>query len=816
MTLPFSRTLQASLRPLIGWQGWLLPVLLIALLGAVSFYNFLLFHTLAELFAIMVAVVLAMVAWYTYSFSSNHFLMYIGIGYLWVGVLDLMHTLSFKGMNVLADHDANASIQFWIVSRYLEAILLLSAPLFFRYRVPKVPLLLFFGAGSAMAMHAIFYQYFPDMFIDGQGLTTYKVNSEYLIIGLLLLAIVVLTRYRSLLDRNIYRLMVASILFTAAAEFSFTLYIEVYSLPIFVGHIFKLLSYWMIFLAVVRTSLRDPYLILSRASSTYDAVPDPTIVVDNRGRITQVNKAAEKAAALSRQELLEQNCHDVFHPRRMHRTECVICQAVESGRPLKNHEVYYPESGIYQEISLTPFDYRDEVKAMVHVMHNITEKKQAEADLVHSANYDPLTDFPNRMLAIDRLEQAIHHARRFNMHTAVLFIDLDNFKDINDTLGHKFGDRVLIRMAHSLESCVRKSDTVARWGGDEFLVIVPGLMQLTDVERTISKIFSRLSKPIHVEDKEFLITASIGIAGYPDDGLTADALLSNADAAMYLAKQTGKNTYRFYTEGMNERAAERLAMEYRLRRALPNNELYMVYQPKVDIQTGRISGAEALMRWSNPEAGEISPAQFIPLAEESGQIIEIGDWAIHQVCRDLKVMNANGFDESRVAINISSRQIRQKDFAHYLGDILREHAIAPGQLKIEITESLLLEEDRHTVEVLHELRHMGIQLSLDDFGTGYSSLSYLKRFPFTEIKIDRSFIRDIESDQGDKQLCQAIIAMAQSLNLKVVGEGVENDSQLNFLRHNGAHSVQGFMFSKPLPIEEFITLFQRGPFPLSA
>lgn len=797
-------------------QGWLVPLLMVAVLVVVSRSNFLLFHTLAELFAVMVAVVLAMVAWYTYGFSRNHFLMYLGTGYLWIGVLDLMHTLSFSGMGVLALDGGNASIQFWIVTRYLEALLLLSAPLFFSYRTPKRALQLIFGGISAVVIYLVQQEHLPAMFVEGVGLTPAKIVSEYLIVGLLLIAIIVVTRYRLLLDRGIYRLMVASIGCTIAAELSFTLYIELFSLPILVGHIFKFLSYWLIFLAVVRTSLSEPYQILTRASSTYDAVPDPAIVVDSNGRIIQVNKAAEKAADLPRQEMLEQDCHEIFHPRRMQKSECVVCHNIDSGTPLENFEIYYPESGEYREVTLTPFDYQSESRAMVHVMHNVTRKKQAEVELLHNAYYDPLTDFPNRVLAIDRLEQAINHSRRFNMHTAVLFVDLDNFKNINDTLGHNFGDRVLIRMAHSLENCVRKSDTVARWGGDEFLIIIPGLVQLTDVERTVSKIFGRLAKPVYIEDREFLITASIGIAGYPDDGTSVDTMLSNADAAMYLAKQTGKNTYRFYTEGMNERAAERLTMEYRLRRALPNDELYMVYQPKVDVKNGYIIGAEALMRWESPEIGAVSPAQFIPLAEESGQIVEIGDWAIHQVCRDLRTMSEHGFAEARVAINISSRQIRNQDFARHLGDILREHAVEPARLKIEITESLLLEEDRHTVEVLGELRQMGISLSLDDFGTGYSSLSYLKRFPFNEIKIDRSFIRDVESDNGDKQLCQAIIAMAESLKLKVVGEGVERPGQLEFLRKFGAHSVQGFLFSKPVRIEEFITLIERGPFSLSA
>lgn len=792
-------------------------MILITVLALVSLYNFLLFHTLAELFAIMVAIILAMVAWYTYDFSRNHFLMYLGIGYFWIGILDLLHTLSFKGVAILqVDTVGNASIQFWIIARYLEALLLLSAPLFFKYQVPKLLLMLVFGAGSVIATYVVLENRFPAMYVEAQGLTSVKISSEYIIIGMLLVAAALIARFRMLLDSSIYKLMIASILFTALAELSFTLYLNFYSLPIFVGHVLKFISYWLIFQAVIRTSLRDPYQILARTSSTYDAVPDPVIVVDRQGRITQVNNIAIDLAGIPRNELLESDCHEIFHPNGLPKSQCTVCKSIESGKLLNNFEIYYPESDKYYEITLAPFDYLSEIKGVVHVMHNVTDKKQAEDELIHNANYDPLTDFPNRMLAIERLSQAMKDSRQLNLHTAVLFIDLDNFKDINDTLGHRFGDRVLISIANSLKGCIRNSDTVSRWGGDEFLIIVPGLVQLADVERTVKNIFSRLTKPFHIEDREFLITVSIGIAGYPDDGLSTDILLSNADAAMYLAKNAGKNTYRFYAEGMNERVAERLDMEYRLRHAVANHELYMVYQPKIDIKNRNIIGAEALVRWASKETGEIYPGQFIPLAEESGLILEIGDWIIHQVCRDLQFMEQNGFRSGRVAINISSRQIRHQDFVRRLVNILEEYNIEPTRLKFELTESVLLEEDSHSIEVLNELREMGINLSLDDFGTGYSSLSYLKRFPFTEIKIDRSFIRDIESDSGDKQLCQAIISMAESLNLKVVGEGVETCGQLEFLRDNGAHSVQGFLFSKPLPVEEFINLTTRGAIQVSA
>lgn len=793
-----------------GWKGSLIPALLGALLIFISFFNKLLFHTLAELFAIMAAIIIAVVAWQTYSLSRNNFLMFLGCGYFWIGVMDLMHTLTFKGMQVIPGYDAGTSIQFWIVTRYFEAALLLSSAWFLNHRLDRNLFFFLFGIGSVLASGIILTGHFPETYIDGKGLTTFKIYSEYAIIGLLILAAYIITRNRQFIDRHIYRLMIASILLTAGAELCFTLYINVYSGMLVAGHIFKFFSYWLIFIAVARTTLTEPYKVMARVSGTYDAIPSPTVVVDRDGHVNQVNQAACRAAGLEAREILDRHCHELFHPEHIKIDECVVCQHIRMGQPLNGYDMECLQEEKWREYSLTPVETPGEMPCMVQVFPDITDRKKAQDELFRQANFDALTDLPNRVLATDRLKQSIRNAARSGRHVAVVFIDIDNFKHINDTLGHAFGDRILVRVAECLTRCMRKGDTVARWGGDEFLVTITDLNTLAQAKTVAEKILEELSHPIEMDGREFTTSASIGITGFPDDAANVDELLSHADAAMYQAKTVGKNTYRFFTADMNTNIRQRLEIEAALRHAIERNELELHYQPMIELETGDVFGAEALLRWNNPTLGAITPDQFIPLAEETGLIFSIGNWVIDTACRNAAMWRSGGFADLRIAINISSRQIRRGDFLEIMQKTLQKYQLAPEAIMIEITESLLLEENEDNIRMLDELSQSGLSLSLDDFGTGYSSLSYLKRFPFDEVKIDRSFVRDITTDQNDAALCKAIIAMAESLGLIVIGEGVETKEQLDFLRKYGAHYVQGYYFSPAITGETFLDYLEQA------
>lgn len=436
--------------------------------------------------------------------------------------------------------------------------------------------------------------------------------------------------------------------------------------------------------------------------------------------------------------------------------------------------------------------------------------------------YDMLTGLPNRRMFMDRLVWSLQHAKRHDKSAAVLHVDLDRFKQINDTLGHRVGDSLLHGVGQRLVQCVRAIDTVkalnvqdsqtslSRFGGDEFTILLPDLARAEDAAHVARRILTALEEPFYIEAHEIFVTPSIGIAVFADDGEDAETLLKHADIAMYHAKQHGRNTYEFYSRKMNVRSLERLELENQLRRALERDELRLFYQPKVNIRTGQIIGAEALLRWHHPERGMVSPGEFIPLAEETGLIVLLGEWVLTTACKQNKAWQAAGLGCTRIAINVSMRQFDEGKFLQTVHEVLHSSGLDPQYLTLELTESMLMGNAKENVNMLHRLKEMGVKLSIDDFGTGYSSLSYLKQFPLDELKVDRSFVSEIQPEVDDAPLVTAIIAMAHGLGLTVVAEGVETECQLAFLRNRGCDEYQGYLCSKPVPEGEFATLLARS------
>ncbi|MBS1246191.1 MAG: hypothetical protein H6R47_390 [Proteobacteria bacterium] len=465
--------------------------------------------------------------------------------------------------------------------------------------------------------------------------------------------------------------------------------------------------------------------------------------------------------------------------------------------------------------SLYPVEVRLQLSRTEHppvfvaIIQDITVRKHAEARLVYLANYDTLTDLPNRVLLGQRLTKAIEEAEHKERLVAVLFIDLDRFKVINDTLGHDSGDELLKIVARRLSESVRPGDTVARYGGDEFVMVLANVAHVDDVTRVVNKILGRLSPAITLGGRELFVTPSIGITIFPFDDDTSDELLRNADSAMFDAKEQGGNCFRFYTAEMNARAERRLTLETGLRHALERGEFLLHYQPQVDIATGEILGAEALIRWQHPDWGLVPPAEFIPLAEETGLILPIGEWVLNEACAQARRWHEAGHTDLRIAVNLSGRQLSQKNLVDIVAATLTRCAGARGMLELEITESLLMQDLERIAGTLEALVALGVTVSMDDFGTGYSSLSYLKRLPIDVLKIDQSFVRDITSDPDDAAIVKAIIAMAHSLGIKVIAEGVETAEQLAFLRQHRCDGMQGYYFSRPVPPEQFIKLLQR-------
>ncbi len=449
-------------------------------------------------------------------------------------------------------------------------------------------------------------------------------------------------------------------------------------------------------------------------------------------------------------------------------------------------------------------DKSGEVVGVIGVATDITERKQAEKRLVQLANFDSLTGLPNRSLFRDRLMHAVAQAHRKNHLVALLFLDLDRFKMINDSLGHHAGDELLKAVSKRLLTNAREEDTVARLGGDEFTVILEGITSSEDATIVARKILDVMSKPFILDGHEVFVTTSVGITIFPIDALDIDELLKNADTAMYRAKEYGKNNYQFYTADMNAKAVEHLIMESSLRHALERDEFVLHFQPQVDLHSREITGMEALLRWNHPDLGLLYPNQFMLLAEETGLIISIGEWVLKQACKQAVEWLGAGIPPLRIAVNLSALQFRKNDLVETIAGILDSVGLDPQFLELEITESFLMEDVDSAITKLQDLSALGVHLAIDDFGTGYSSLSYLKRFPLNTLKIDQSFIRDISTDSDDAAIAEAIIALAQSLHLRVMAEGVETEEQLNFLRTRGCDQVQGFLVCRPVPAADIL------------
>lgn len=451
-------------------------------------------------------------------------------------------------------------------------------------------------------------------------------------------------------------------------------------------------------------------------------------------------------------------------------------------------------------------EFASAIASTVSLSLEIQKRREMEKELEHQAYHDALTKLPNRSLFIDRLDQAIKLANRSQTILAVLFLDLDNFKEINDSLGHDTGDQVLINIAQRLNANLREMDTIARLGGDEFTLIVSDFEDSQFINEVVQKLYNILQQPMSINGHEFYATSSIGISIYPDDGETSETLLKNADAAMYKAKESGRNSYEFYTQDMTERAFEHVLMETNLRRALEREEFIIYYQPQYDASTKKIIGMEALLRWQHPEMGMVSPAKFIPIAESTGLIVELDRWVMQAATQQVSKWHQSGLQPGRLSLNMATKQLEQKDLLIFIKDSLKKSKCKPEWIAFEITESQIMKNPEKAISLLVEISKLGIEIAVDDFGTGYSSLTYLKRLPVDKLKIDRAFINDLPHDDEDVAIVRAIIALSKSLKLSVIAEGAENQQQVDFLLAEGCPEIQGFFFAKPMPADKIEAL----------
>jgi diguanylate cyclase (GGDEF)-like protein/PAS domain S-box-containing protein len=553
----------------------------------------------------------------------------------------------------------------------------------------------------------------------------------------------------------------------------------------------------------------------SRYRGLLEAAPDAMVVVNQDGEIVLLNVQAEKQFGYRRDELLGQKVKNIipegFAERliadSLRSTEDALAQQIGTGIELNGRRKDGSEFPI--EIMLSPLESAEGV-LVTAAIRNITTRKKAEALMIHSSEHDFLTGLPNRMLLSDRVNQSIRMAIRHKRKVAVLFLDLDGFKHINDSLGHPTGDKLLQSVGKRLVDCVRSSDTVSRQGGDEFVVLLSEEEDSEDASTIAKRMLRAVAEAHFIDQHDLHVTCSVGVSRYPEDGLNAETLIKNADTAMYQAKENGRQTYQYFKPAMNVRAVERQSLEESLRRALERQEFVVHYQPKINLKTGRISGAEALLRWTHPTRGPVPPGQFIPVAEDCGLILPIGTWVLRQACQQAQAWVDAGLRLGTMAVNISAIQLRNENFLEGVFAILQDTRLDPRLLELELTESVLMKHAEYTASILTALRDRGVQVAVDDFGTGYSSLSYLRKFPIDALKIDHSFVGQITTVPDEIIIVKAVIGLGRSLKLRVVAEGVETEEQLAFLQAHQCDEAQGYYFSRPVLPEKFAELLKTG------
>ena len=544
-------------------------------------------------------------------------------------------------------------------------------------------------------------------------------------------------------------------------------------------------------------------------------VPTAIIATDDAQNIVIFNKAAEKMFGYDSQSIINQPLEQLIPEQYRHQhkinMESFKDSDIESITAMKRKPVKALKKNaeqFYIEASIGKLKLAKETLMTVAIT-DITERLLAEEKILHQAHFDALTNLPNRFLSLDRLSQQLNEAQRKNELVAVAFLDLDDFKKINDSLGHEAGDKLLIEAARRLRHVVRSVDTVGRLGGDEFIIMLVGLKDPLDARPVVENLIAQFRKAFKIDGHELILTASIGISVFPDDSDNASQLLRNADSAMYYAKELGRNTYSYFTESMNQNVSRRLSLEVQMHGALERDEFRLLYQPQIDVTSGRFTGAEALLRWNNPVLGDVFPDEFIPIAEQTGLIVPIGNFVLRQALAMTQQWQQKYQQPFTMAVNLSPRQFRNPKLVSFIEQALHDFELSAQSLELEITEGVLMSGHAYTDKALDSLSKLGISIAMDDFGTGYSSLSYLRRYPFNVLKIDRSFVQDITEDTADRELVNAAIAMAHSLGLKVVAEGVETEAQLSHLTSQGCESAQGYLFSKAVSFEEITRLFGR-------
>ena len=785
-------------------------------------------HTAMEIFAVVVAAMTFSIGWHSFNGRAAPATIALSATFLAVGLLDIGHLLSFPGMPVfVSPSGVEKGIDFWLAARVLAAAGLLAAATL-PWSGPSLPGARTKAAAAALAITYTVYwlilfhsKELPATFIAERGLTTLKKAAEYVLITAYLLAAAMFLRHARAAREPRFAHLASAACIMALSEACFTLYRQPTDLFNVLGHVYKVVAYLFMYRAIFVDAVQEQFRKLQESRRALsesehkfrglmESAPDAVLLIDGERRIVMMNAAAELVFGYARNDLIgmpaaavmsdDQDCGQIaalFDAPRMaagsFETTC---------RRKGGHS--FPA-----EISIGCLD-ADDARLVIAIVRDVTERKHLEAVVHDQKTHDALTGLPNRLMVDDYMRNAIAHGEAGQRRLCVILIDIDHFKRINDTFGRGAGDAVLRESARRLHKCLDGNGMLARQGADEFIVLVQGDGMTPEVTFLAERLLGCMRAPFHVAGREIFLSASLGIGLFPGDGGTSDALLLAADLALNEAKDRG-DCYCFYTQNMHLAIRERLELEVHLRHALENGEFILHYQPRVHVLTGEIAGVEALIRWNHPTLGMVSPGRFIPIAEESGLIDQIGLWALRTACAQAREWQRGGLPRMTVSVNLSARQFQQADLVDRVYAILQETGLDPACLELEITESTVMKDTESAIRTLSSLKSIGVGAAIDDFGTGYASLSYLKLFPINVLKVDQSFVKDVTDDQHNAAIARAIIGLAHSLDLKAVGEGVETLEQAQFLQACGCDELQGFYFSRPLPADRIAALLAGGP-----
>ena len=818
---------------LFGWRQVVVLLLTLIALSFLASFNFLFYHSLVELLRVVVLGSIFVLGWHTRRWVEASALLIFALATAFIGALELLHALTYKGMGLFSIETPNIPTQLWLSFRYLEAFAVLIAVLSIGKKLQVYGIFIGFALITSVFCVSIWTGYFPDAYIEGSGLTPFKIYSEWLMIVIFLVSTFLLLKDKENLEKDVRYLLAASVFCNALTSFIFTQYDGVFDIYNVIGHHLLLVSTYLMYRAILVTGLLKPYellfldlkkneqrlesLVIERTEKLRETqalnaafienIPSSVSVKDTLNRYTLINPAFEKLTGKTKDNILGKTFYDVLPIKLAQQVALTLEKVRSEGKAvITDFETNFNnKTEVFETIHFPVIDSKGHLLGSGTIATDITEKKANLEHIENLAHFDQLTGLMNKAYFSKQAEELLNKAKN---NCALVYIDLDHFKNVNDSLGHEVGDELLCVLADRLSKIAKNEGLLCRYSGDEFLFLLHNITSKSALVNFVTHLQEQLAEPVWLDSYDLVATSSVGISVYPKDGQDLNTLFRNASSAMYAVKSDGRNGFRFFEERMQVEAQERISLLNKLRSAIENQELNLNYQPQYD-QTGtQIIGAEALLRWQHPELGFVSPARFIPLAEDSGLIVTIGEWVINQACQQAVKMQQAGIEPFVMSVNLSAVQFRKSDLVAVIKNALETSGLNPKYLDLELTESLLLKDQQYLLQMLQQLKALGVKLSIDDFGTGYSNLSYLKRFSVDKLKIDQSFVRDMESDSDNYALVKTIIQLAHGLGLSVTAEGVETEQQVEILTRLKCDEFQGYYFAKPMPADAFVKHLQ--------